>query len=128
MTNERIAAAAGDLNEALLIASDGSAHIPEETLRSALALLLHGTDSGEFFDSFHSLLGAPVAQYRVRADGFLPLDELCDTLTKRYPSRSARIVAADPRGSYVVNMTDHSWSDLLHAEIVEGKVVIRDAS
>lgn len=130
--DDALSAAVSDVHEALLVASDGSAKVSEETLRAALSLLLHGTDAGEFFQGFHSLFGAPVSQVEVRSDEIVDLAELSHALSQRYGGRSVRFTVVEPVGMgrparYVANLTDHSRSNRLVAEEIDGKVVLHNA-
>lgn len=111
-SSERIRAAASDLEEAILIASDGSVRVPEQTLREVVKLLAHGTDSGEFFDDFRAEVApqnlANVTRYRIDARG-IELSDVVDALSKRF-RRALRISFP-----YLGLGTD-SIVEVLHAE------------
>lgn len=118
---ERISAAASDLEEAILIASDGSVRIPEQTLREVVKLLAYGTDSGEFFDDFRSEVApqhlANVTRYRINLRGLEPAD-VVESLSKRFP-RALRISFPYIGFDSVVEVLH---ADPLRIEFSDGKI------
>lgn len=125
--SETIDRAADDLDEALLIASDGSVQVPKETLRQVIRLLSDGTNSGEFFRDIRRALFAPVEQYEVRAPVGTDISEMRDALSDHFGGRRVTYSLNNPKGVHVVNVHDAMQDNVIRVGLDDGKVVILDA-
>lgn len=127
MTNNAQAdAAATDLQEALLIASDGAHNVPVETLREAMSLLMHGTDYGEFFQGFHRYFASPVSEMTFLVDQGIDSDTFIGALNERYEGKALRFPLIHPNGTWVTQIVDPGRGSTVRVKQVDGKVVFCD--